>query len=229
MPQVFAHRGLHREVRENTLDAFRAAVALGVDGVELDVRRTADGALVVHHDPVVDGLVISQSRWRELPTYIPTLDESMWALGGVRVNVEIKNYRDDSEPTYDESGSFATQVVTFLHEAGWDESVIISCFDLETCVVVRSLDSMMPIGWLLWAVDPHLALTQAHVLGLNAINPHFSVVDEGVIGQATSLGLDVNVWTVNKASDIEKMKTLGVSSIISDDPGLVREILTHVR
>jgi len=229
VPLVYAHRGLHLDHRENTLDAFRAAVALGVDGVELDVRRTSDGALVVHHDPTVDGLVIAESKWRELPDYIPTLDESMWALDGVHVNVEIKNYRDDREPTYDETGAFATQVVTFLHEAGWDESVIISCFDLETCVVVRALDSLMPVGWLLWGTDPHLALTQAHVLGLNAINPHFSQVDSSVMDQARELGLDVNVWTVNTAPDIEKMAEMGVSSIISDQPALVHELLAQRR
>jgi glycerophosphoryl diester phosphodiesterase len=52
--EVFAHRGLHVAERENTLAAFRAAVELGVDGVELDVRRTIDGFLVVHHDSSVD-------------------------------------------------------------------------------------------------------------------------------------------------------------------------------
>lgn len=216
-------------MRENTLEAFRAAVDLGVDGVELDVRRTVDGALVVHHDPAVNGLIIAQSKWRELPEYIPTLDEAMWALDGVHVNVEIKNYRGEREPTYDDSGSFASHVVTFLHEAGWDESVIISCFDLETCVVVRSLDSLMPVGWLLWGESPHTALTQAHVLGLNAINPHFTQVDESVMDHARELGLSVNVWTVNAAADIQKMHQLDVSSIISDDPGLVKSVLAERR
>lgn len=227
MTQVFAHRGLHHDFRENTLEAFRAAVALGVDGVELDVRRTNDGALVVHHDAVVNDLVIANAKWRELPDYVPTLDAAMAALDGVTVNVEIKNIRHDSEPTYDETGMFGAQVVTTLHELGWDDKVIISSFDLETCVVVRSLDSMMPIGWLLWDLDVHTAMTQAHVLGLNAVNPHFSQVDERVLDHARELGLQVNVWTVNKPADIKRMADLEVTTIISDNPAEVRQILSQ--
>ena len=55
-PRILAHRGASARARENTVEAFRLASALGADGVELDVRRTADGALVVHHDPSVDGV-----------------------------------------------------------------------------------------------------------------------------------------------------------------------------
>ena len=65
---VIAHRGANRRARENTLEAFRAAVALGSDGIELDVRRTVDGALVIHHDAQLpDGRVIRESRRDELP------------------------------------------------------------------------------------------------------------------------------------------------------------------
>ena len=54
MVLVIAHRGAPRLARENTVESFRAAVATGAGGIELDVRRTADGALVVHHDAVLD-------------------------------------------------------------------------------------------------------------------------------------------------------------------------------
>jgi len=90
---VFAHRGLHISERENTLAAFRAALALGVDGVELDVRRTRDGVLVVHHDPTVDSLAIAQNTRSALPHYVPTLVEALESLEDVAVNVEIKNAR----------------------------------------------------------------------------------------------------------------------------------------
>ena len=55
-PLVLGHRGAPRAARENTVEAFRRAVELGADGVELDVRRTADDVLVVHHDPAVEGV-----------------------------------------------------------------------------------------------------------------------------------------------------------------------------
>jgi glycerophosphoryl diester phosphodiesterase len=224
---VYAHRGMHSIERENTLGAFRAAVALGVDGVELDVRRTLDGTLVVHHDPSIGDQIIVQSGRRTLPSYVPTFDEAMTALSGVRVNVEIKNSRGPSEPSYDETGDLARQVVASIRALGWQESVSISCFDLATCAVVRSVDRDITVGWLLWDVAPSDAMIRAHVLGFNAINPHFSTVDAQTVALARELELDVNVWTVNSREDLERMVSFGVASIITDDPALAQRVVSE--
>jgi glycerophosphoryl diester phosphodiesterase len=222
---VFAHRGMHQIERENTLGAFAAAVALGVDGVELDVRRTLDGTLVVHHDSSIDDQIIAQSGRRTLPSYVPTLEEAMNSLKAVRVNVEIKNSRAPSEPSYDETGDLARQVVTTIRELGWQESVSISCFDLATCAVVRSFDCDITVDWLLWDVALGDAMIRAHVLGFNAINPYFSFVDARVVAQARELELDVNVWTVNSREDLQRMVSLGVASIITDEPALAQQVV----
>jgi glycerophosphoryl diester phosphodiesterase len=224
---VYAHRGMHSIERENTLGAFRAAVALGVDGVELDVRRTLDGTLVVHHDPAIGDQIIAHSGRRTLPSYVPTLEEALNALKGVRVNVEIKNARAPSEPSYDETGDLARQVVTSLGEFGWHESVSISCFDLATCAVVRSFDRDITVDWLLWDVALSDAMIRAHVLGFNAINPHFSTIDASAVAQARELELDVNVWTVNNRDDLERMVSFGVASIITDDPALAQRVVSE--
>jgi glycerophosphoryl diester phosphodiesterase len=216
---------MHAIERENTLGAFSAAVALGVDGDELDVRRTLDGTLVVHHDPSIGDQIITQCGRRTLPSYVPTLEESLNALTGLRVNVEIKNSRAPSEPSYDETGDLARQVVTTIHEAGWDESVSISCFDLATCAVVRSFDRDITVDWLLWDVALGDAMIRAHVLGFDAINPHFTTVDASVVAQARALDLDVNVWTVNRLDDLERMASFGVASIITDDPTLAQRVV----
>jgi glycerophosphoryl diester phosphodiesterase len=218
MTLIYAHRGLHVSERENTIGAFEGAVALGVDGVELDVRRTLDGALVVHHDPSVADMVISRTRQRDLPAHIATLEQALEACAGIALNVEIKNLRHESEPTYDETGAFARQVAAHLREANRTNSVMISCFDLETCCVVRLFDPQIPIGWLVWHVDLRSALTEAHVLDMSAVNPHYSLVDADAVDAARELELALNVWTVNAPSDIKAMAALGVDSIITDDP-----------
>lgn len=224
MIEVFAHRGLHVSERENTLSAFKAALELGVDGVELDVRRTKDGVLVVHHDPIVDSLVISENHRSALPHYVPTLEEALESLRGVVVNVEIKNARGANE-RYDESGELARQILTVIDDAGWTENVRISCFDLATCAYVRASNLEIAVAWLLWDVAVGDALVQAHLLGLSAVNPHFSTVDENVVTRARELELDVNVWTVNARADLERMVALNVACIITDDPGLAREVV----
>lgn len=212
--------------RENTIGAFAAAVSLGVDGVELDVRRTNDGVLVVHHDANVGGRAIAESPRSALPDYIPTLDDALESLDGVTVNVEIKNGRGPGEH-YDESGDLARQVLHTIDEARRTDRVVISCFDLATCALVRSLNRDLNVAWLLWDVEVGDALVQAHVLGFNAVNPHFSTVSAAVVERAAALALDVNVWTVNAELDLERMTALDVACIITDDPALARTVVTR--
>src|ERR1700687_3544713 len=103
-PLVLAHRGACRRAPENTLDAFRVARDLGADGVELDVRRTRDGVLVLSHDPVIDGfgLLVEHpfERRRARVPSVPTLEEAFDALAGMLVNVEIKCFpiEPDADP-----------------------------------------------------------------------------------------------------------------------------------
>ena len=100
MTLVIAHRGASRAERENTGAAFRRAGEMGADGIELDVRRTADDRLVVHHDPVLaDGRTIRSTAATELPGHVPTLDAAIGACEGMFVNIEIKN--DPDEPDFD--------------------------------------------------------------------------------------------------------------------------------
>jgi glycerophosphoryl diester phosphodiesterase len=223
---VFAHRGLHITERENTIGAFEAAVSLGVDGVELDVRRTNDGVLVVHHDASVDGRSIVETTRSALPDYVPSLEAALHSLEGVEVNVEIKNGRGVGE-LYDESGELARQVLQTVATAGWTDRVSISCFDLATCALVRSLNRDLKVAWLLWDAEVGDALVQAHVLGFNAVNPHYSSVSAEVMERAAQLALDVNVWTVNAETDLERMTTLEVACIITDDPALARAVVTR--
>ena len=90
-PRVLAHRGdTTAAATENTIAAFLAAAAAGASGVELDVRRTADGALVVVHDAVVEGVgPVADARLRDLPADVAVLDEALGVLEGLVVNVEI--------------------------------------------------------------------------------------------------------------------------------------------
>jgi glycerophosphoryl diester phosphodiesterase len=223
---VVAHRGLHVFERENTIAAFRAAVALGVDGVELDVRRTSDGVLVVHHDPNVGSIAIAKNEQSALPEYVPTLAQALESVDGVSVNVEIKNDRGPSDD-YGETAGLVRQVLDTIDGSPWLDGSSVSSFDLATCTYVRSMDRNVSVAWLLWDVVIGDALVQAHLLGFNAVNPHFSTVDDEVVARARDLQLDVNVWTVNSEEDLERAAALGVACIITDDPVLARAVVTR--
>ena len=105
---VLAHRGASATHTENTLDAFRAARDQGAHGIELDVRRTADGILVIHHDALVDdGRAIGTTDYADLPDHLPTLGESLDVAEGLCVNIEVKNLSliHISEPTRQDTRS----------------------------------------------------------------------------------------------------------------------------
>ncbi len=118
---VLAHRGgrapsadgSSAEVRENTEAAFRRARRAGADGVELDVRQTADGELVVVHDVDLPGVgpVHTVRSW-ELPPWVPSLDAALDACGDGVVDIEIKNA--PTEPGFDPDQRVAHQVVALL-------------------------------------------------------------------------------------------------------------------
>lgn len=118
MTAVFAHRGFTgepgdaRRPRENTLEAYEAARLAGADGVELDVRMTADGKLAVHHDAAVPGgRPIATIPAAELPAYVPLLEAAIGACQPMAVNVEIKH-----EPGSDPDRRLAVAVAELVAE-----------------------------------------------------------------------------------------------------------------
>jgi glycerophosphoryl diester phosphodiesterase len=216
--RVFAHRGAHRDARENTLAAFRAAVALGVDGVEFDVRKSADGVLVVHHDPAIGGRPVSRTPHDELPAWVPTFDQALAATRGVVANVEIKNTPDPGEAADDETGALVLAVLEAIERAALVTRPVVSCFDRATCARVRAARAPVEAAWLVEDLALEDALAQAHALGLDALNPHVALVDASGVARARELGLDLYVWTVNRDEDLAAMAALGVEAVITDEP-----------
>jgi glycerophosphoryl diester phosphodiesterase len=229
---VLGHRGASRDAVENTLDAFTEARNQGADGVELDVHRTVDGELVVHHDAAVDGFGILAEH--ELPTIraalssIPTLVEVLDACAGLLVNVEIKNSPHDADFDPDDLGAAA--VVELLRSRDPLDDVLVSSFHLPTIDRVHALDPEVPTGYLV-VVDPLPipALELAHEHGHRAVHPHYAAMSEAhaadAVERAAALGLGLNVWTVNDPPDIVRLAELGVDSIITDTPRVARQAL----
>jgi glycerophosphoryl diester phosphodiesterase len=223
--EVIAHRGASRLAPENTIAAFEMAAIAGADGVELDVRRTADGVLVVHHDArVTDGRVIVDTPWQELPSYVPTFGEALDACGGLWVNIEIKN--DEADPDFDPLDRVAVEVLATLAERGrgrW----LISSFRLATVDRCRLLDPTVPTAWLTMefgAETIDLAATRGHT----ALHPwEITVTAEG-IEHSHDAGVLVNVWTCNDPLRAVALATAGVDGVVTDVPDLVRAALDGV-
>ncbi len=229
---VLAHRGGTGPWRENTLEAFGSALRLGADGVELDVRRSADGELVVHHDAEVPGSgLIHQCRRDQLPAWVPTLEAALAACAGAVVNVEIKNIPTD--PGYDPIERVAVEVAAALaalaDHPGPSPSparVVVSSFWPESLAVLGRHNSAAPLGLLVHpALDALGALETATELGCVAVHPHHTQVSEDLVDRAHGLGLALATWTVNTPEEIDAAIDAGVDVVITDS---VTDTLAHL-
>jgi glycerophosphoryl diester phosphodiesterase len=218
---------------ENTVQAFVAASALGADGVELDVHRTADGGLVVHHDAGARRVGVlaehTEAEIRAARPEIPMLDEALEACAGMLVNVEVKNLPGDAD--YDPAESVAAGVVELLVRRSLRDEVLVSSFNLESADRVRELDASIPTGFLtLVGMDPVDAVDVAHAHGHGAVHPDVRALTGGAaaatVARAHELGLTVNVWTVNDEVELRRLAAAGVDAVITDVPDVARRVLS---
>ncbi len=219
MTAVFAHRGCTQGFTENTIDAFAEARRLGADGVELDVRLTADGALAIHHDAEIPGVgVIAELEVADLPAHVPLLADVLAVCEGMVVNVEIKNAPQD--PGWDAGEAVAALTAAAIDEAGWTRRVIVSSFQVATLRAVQAADGRLALG-ALWgfATEAERALDEAARSGFGAVHPFVVLVDGQLVERAHAMGLGVNVWTVNAPHDLQAMVELGVDTVITDRLG----------
>lgn len=221
-PRIVGHRGASSTHPENTIEAFLAARAAGADGVELDVRRTADDVLVVHHDASLpDGRVLRRTPAAELPDGVPTLAEALEACGDLWVNIEIKNL--PSDPDYDAEHGISVAVAALVGAYDVGEQVRVSSFDMATLDRLRAVDPGIATGWLVFTgTAPAQFIDRAAAHGHDAIHAHDLLVDRSFLRLAERAGLNVLVWTVDEPARIRQLAEWGVEAIITNDPAAGR-------
>jgi glycerophosphoryl diester phosphodiesterase len=223
MTSVIAHRGASVAAVENTIDAFRTAVLMRADGIELDVRRTADDVLVVHHEARLStGTAICEIAADELPAHIPRFTEALAACAGAWVNVEIKN--DPREPDFDPDRAIAEPVVAAVRAMDDDQRWLISSFDLEMIDRVHRLAPTLPTAWLVIEISDEIlkrAINGPH----RAIHPWVGALTAEIVGRCQAAGLVVNTWTCNDPDRIRELVAWGVDGFCTDVPDLAREVL----
>lgn len=214
MTHVIGHRGASWDHPENTIAAFTAARSLGADGVELDVRRSSDGYLVVHHDAHLgDGRAIAATARIRLPDSVPGLDEALAACATMQVNVEIKN--SEGEPGFDSARTLADSTLEVIAESKVD--CLVSSFDLDTINRIRAIDPSMPTGYLVLSCDePIDAVATCIDHGHVAVHPYDLFVDRALVERCHAVGVAVNVWTVDQPDRIAELLTFGVDAVISN-------------
>ena len=216
-PLRIAHRGMPRQERENTLPSFAAALAAGAQGIELDVHATADGVVVVHHDPVTRaGLEIAATRGSDLnpadgpaaeATAIPTL-ATVCDLVAKRADlfVEIK-------------GEGIEAAVTAVL-AGRPGTFAIHSFDHATIGRLARARAPYRLGLLFEdSVDDAVELMAEY--GAADAWPHRSLIDQSLVERIQRSGGRVIAWTVNSAREARRLAAYGIDGICTDDVTLL--------
>ncbi len=218
---VIAHRGASSCGPENSIAAFRAAIDLGADGVELDVHSTADGGLIVHHDDTVAGTIIPQSsldlvRRHRLANgeHLPTLAEALDALGSdVTVFVEVKTL----EATQDDC---LLQVMrdapARCHVHSFDHRIVHRLVAREEGLVGGVLSTSYPL-------NPLIQLEQS---GATELWQHDHLVDDELVAAVHAVGLRIIPWTVDSPDRIAELIDMGVDGICTNVPDVLRKLLT---
>ena len=217
------HRGAKAYAPENTLTSFKKALEIGLDAVELDVRKTKDNQLVVIHDADIkrttdgEGLV-SELTLKEIKGFsaekgekIPTLQEALDFLDKkVKVFIELK-----------EAG-IEEHVLSMVHERGLEMNVVIVSFLEDALKKVRALDKDIETG-LIYAKHKN-PIKSALELKANYLLALYRFTHTANVQKAHEKGLKMIVWTINKPEEVEEYAAKGVDGIASDKPDILMRV-----
>lgn len=218
-PSVIAHRGASGYEYENSRAAFRRALMLDADGVELDVHATCDGAIVVHHDPDIPGvgpigrLTREQARQVRIRNGepLPLLSEILDLVADKDVWVEVKSLPEEHDD----------RLLATLDGGPAPERYAVHGFDHR---IVRRLGLRRPglrRGILLSArlEDPIAAM---EAVGATTLWQEWGQVDGDLVSRIHGAGYTIIAWTVNEIGDLERMARLGVDGLCGNYPDRIR-------
>lgn len=254
-PLLYAHRGAAAERPENTLVSFARALELGADALELDVHMTADGQVVVSHDP--SGLrmagvagAIRAAMWDDVARWdagygflapdgtrpftgagigFPTLAQVILEFPDVPLNVDLKQREPDMVP----------QVLGLVRRLGAEHRVLLASFHLRTLLRVRTLGYGGPTA----LSTPEVAALRLAPAALFRLLPltgdaaqipvragRLSLSTPAFVARCHAAGLRVDYWTINDPAEATRLLDLGADGIMTDDPATVGPaVLRHPR
>ncbi|SFE56308.1 glycerophosphoryl diester phosphodiesterase [Paenibacillus catalpae] len=236
-PIVIGHRGAAGEAPENTLASFRLAAEQGSHMVELDIHLSMDGKLIVCHDDTLDRTTDCSGAIRSLHSdVIREADAGSWfspAFAGERVpfleevydllpedveiNVEVK----------DSAGALLDEILLdYLRAENRLERTIVSSFDHKLLLRLKQAEPELRIG-LLYAADlihhaSYAALLETEVWSLH---PHHGLIGAQDAEDAVAAGLHIYPYTSNHPAEWDRLVSIGVTGIITDFPGRLKEYL----
>jgi glycerophosphoryl diester phosphodiesterase len=234
-PIAFAHRGGSAEAPENSWAAFEHAVSLGYRYLETDVRATADGVAVALHDPTLDRVagrpgLLAKMTWAEVRKAkladgreLPLLEDLLTAWPAVRWNIDVK------------TAEAVAPVVDILKRTASVDRVLVAAFsDRRSALVRAALGPTLATGAGRRTVA---ALVVAKVIGLVPVRTRavaaqvplqqggVPIVDANFLRVCHRAKVAVHVWTIDEATEMDRLLDLGVDGIMTDRPSTLKQVL----
>jgi glycerophosphoryl diester phosphodiesterase len=223
MVLVIGHRGAKALAPENTLEGLRAAAKCGADWVEVDVRLSKDGVLVLMHDETVDRTTNGSGKVQDLcredlsalsvlsvldagGQRIPSLGEAISLARELSLGLVVEMKEEGLEELVADSLRGSDSIVTSFYHASLREIKEIS--DLRTGIIISSLP-VQPVQLALWA--------RADAIFPRRCNPR-------LFKEAHRCGLKVYPWTINESEEAAWLLRLGADGLVTDDPCLIRKV-----
>ena len=225
MIKVTGHRGAAGLEPENTLRSIRRAIDLGVDRVEVDVRVTRDGRLVVIHDETVDRTTNGHGYVNELTLdeirklnagkgeKVPTLEEVLEITKGkVELQIELK--------VPEATGS----TLRLIEKENAEGEVIITSFIHDLLRRVHDFNPELRTGALFFNVEGDICRKALNVYS-KAVHVYYRNVDAELVRHAHEMGLEIEVWNPDEPKEMMRMIKLGVDSIGTNRPDILLNLL----
>ena len=234
---ITAHRGDSASAPENTLEAFEMAIENGADVIELDVRETKDGEIVVCHDESLKRICgvnkkIGKTKYKDLLKYdvsakykgknkelyknikvrIPTLREAIETVGDrAKLNIEIKTANTDKE--------LEKKVAEIVNEYDCRENCVVTSQTYGAIKRIKQYDPQIKTIYVMSiAMGDFYDLEYADGFSIK-----YRFINKEVIRQSHKRGKDVYAWVVDDEKSLEKMMLLNVDSVITNDPEATRK------
>ncbi len=231
-----AHRGASAFRPENTMEAFMEAITSGTDGIEMDVRQTADGHLVLLHDETVDRTTdgtgaISKLTLKQVKALdagmgarIPTLEEvfSHFARDKVILHLDIK------------SPGIEKEVVEMVHRFSCGDRVLICSFQPTVLRKVKETDGEIRIGLLVGRARPIKSpvwikgvfpLSTLRKLRADTLHQHVQLAHPYLIGRCKREGIPIYVWVVDEETVMRRFIHRGIDGIYTNRPELLSKVI----
>lgn len=243
-PVIFAHRGACAHAPENTIASFELALAQQADAIELDVKLSSDGFVIVHHDDTVDRTTDGTGRIKNLTladlkkldagsffseTYkgekIPTLEEVFETVGKrTFINIELTNYKTRND-------HLVETVCMLVKKHNMQKRIIFSSFFASNLSKARGYLPDVPRGLL--ALNGFLG-SWARSFGFTfgnyqALHPHVADTTQQEVSRVHRLNRRIHVWTIDKEEDMRRLFSWGVDGIFTDDPQLACRVRAEAK